>query len=68
VNCPLYIFTQNTLPFAESGVNQIRCVHLANGSVGLIAGIGAADFESEIVGNRLREFRLLLIRKRHSSI
>ena len=35
------------LCFAESGANQIRCVSLANRSIRLIAGIGAAGYSGD---------------------
>ena len=36
-----------SLCFAESGANQIRCVNLANRSVRLIAGVGAAGYSGD---------------------
>jgi sugar lactone lactonase YvrE len=36
-----------SLCFAESGANQIRCVNLANQSVQLIAGVGAAGYSGD---------------------
>jgi sugar lactone lactonase YvrE len=35
------------LCFAESGANQIRCVNLANQSVRVIAGVGAAGYSGD---------------------